>query len=141
MVVDWWLGLAISAWWWLGLANLGVVVPWACRSCGSWPGFANLGLGLPFFFLFSDLKTTTTAHKRPNPLATPRRRDPPRWPHREGEIHPAGHTAKDLTSLATPSLAVPISTVWRWWSHANLGLEEWVSAWRWWSRANWLLRN
>uniref|UniRef100_A0A2N9GZ52 Uncharacterized protein n=1 Tax=Fagus sylvatica TaxID=28930 RepID=A0A2N9GZ52_FAGSY len=33
--------------WWLGLADLGVVVAWACRSCGSRPGFADLGLGLP----------------------------------------------------------------------------------------------
>uniref|UniRef100_A0A2N9IP77 Secreted protein n=1 Tax=Fagus sylvatica TaxID=28930 RepID=A0A2N9IP77_FAGSY len=26
--------------WWLGLADLGVVVAWACRSCRSRPGFA-----------------------------------------------------------------------------------------------------
>ena len=33
--------------WWLGLADLGVVVTWACRSCRSRPGFVDLGLGLP----------------------------------------------------------------------------------------------
>uniref|UniRef100_A0A2N9FP40 Uncharacterized protein n=1 Tax=Fagus sylvatica TaxID=28930 RepID=A0A2N9FP40_FAGSY len=50
---------------------------------------------------------TTTAHKRPNPLATPRRRDPPRWPQCEGEIH-AGHTAKvRSTLLATPRRISP----------------------------------
>ena len=62
----WWLGVAISAWWWLGLADLGVAVPWACRSCGSPPRFADLGLGLPSplfrcevyhnFFLFSFIQ-------------------------------------------------------------------------------------
>uniref|UniRef100_A0A2N9FRQ0 Transmembrane protein n=1 Tax=Fagus sylvatica TaxID=28930 RepID=A0A2N9FRQ0_FAGSY len=53
----WWLGVAISAWWWLGLADLGVVVAWACRSCGSRPGFADLGLGLPsLFLLFSGVR-------------------------------------------------------------------------------------
>uniref|UniRef100_A0A2N9FQH3 Uncharacterized protein n=1 Tax=Fagus sylvatica TaxID=28930 RepID=A0A2N9FQH3_FAGSY len=41
VVVDWWLGLTISAWWWLELADLGVVAAWACRSR------RGGGLGLP----------------------------------------------------------------------------------------------
>ena len=55
------------------------------------------------FFSFSFLRsikppppvkpTTTTAHKRPTSLATPRRRDPPRWSHREARIHYRSHKA------------------------------------------------
>jgi hypothetical protein len=46
VVVDWWLGLAISAWWWLGLADLdgsglgfGLVVDWP-----AWWLIGGLGL-------------------------------------------------------------------------------------------------
>uniref|UniRef100_A0A2N9H6J9 Uncharacterized protein n=1 Tax=Fagus sylvatica TaxID=28930 RepID=A0A2N9H6J9_FAGSY len=30
----------------------------------------------------------------------PRRREPPRWPRREGETHPAGHAAKHESTIA-----------------------------------------
>ena len=30
------------------------MVAWACRSCGSRPGFADLGLGLPSLFLITS---------------------------------------------------------------------------------------
>ena len=36
------------------VCDLGMVVAWACRSCGSRPGFADLGLGLPSLFLLSS---------------------------------------------------------------------------------------
>uniref|UniRef100_A0A2N9HFB8 CCHC-type domain-containing protein n=1 Tax=Fagus sylvatica TaxID=28930 RepID=A0A2N9HFB8_FAGSY len=43
---------------------------------------------------------TTTTHKRPTPLATPRNRDLLHWPNREGETHPAGHAAKHESTIA-----------------------------------------
>jgi hypothetical protein len=126
------LRLETLAWWWLTvwwlIGGLGLrsqrggglglpilrISAWVCRSQ------PRLAFSLPSLFQL--------ATERPTPLATPRRRDPPRWPCREGEIHPAGHATKDLTPLAKPSLAMPIPTVWRWWSRADLDLEEWVSA-------------
>uniref|UniRef100_A0A2N9GA75 Uncharacterized protein n=1 Tax=Fagus sylvatica TaxID=28930 RepID=A0A2N9GA75_FAGSY len=52
-------GVVVVAWG----CDLGVVVAWACRSCGSPPGFADLGLGLPsLFLLFSGVRSVCETH-------------------------------------------------------------------------------
>ena len=118
----------------VGLADLGVVV------VDSVVGLSNLGLGLSisaWWWLIRWLGLPISGLGLPiSPT-----RDPPHWPRHKGETYPAGHAVKERPTPLPPSLAVPIPTVWRWWSCADLDLEEWVSAWRWWSRADWLLRN
>ena len=80
------LRLETLAWWWLTawwlIGGLGL----RSRRGGS--------LGLPisvWWWLGPAHAAGHTAKERPTPLATPRRRDPPHWPRRKGETHPAGH--------------------------------------------------